>query len=232
MVGALARKTADVVVTTLTVNFERSQVIDYSTVIHAIDFGLLIKNPVKVRPNVWAYLVSFTFEVWIVIFLVALILVFNYFIQKKHFAHSKENEDLGIKNSFAVVGLAMLQMDYQITISKASLRTLHLSTWLFAYLVFAFYTADLTSRLTTLPNVASFSSLEGAIDMGFKLLLLEGAAQHLDFSSATDGAKHRIWINNIQPNPELLVQSSQEIRNKIIEGDKYAAFTHHNADPR
>ena len=238
MVGSLANREADVAVAGLSLNFERFQVIDFSSIIHQSDYGLLVKNPGNVRPNVWAFLVAFTVQVWCLIVFVVLLLALNYFVHKKLQRINIEviqagSENMGICHSIALVLLAMMQLTYPIQVSDTSLRALHLSIWLFSYLIFVFYTGDLTSRLTVLPGTVSFSSLEEAVHEGYILTLTKGAVQHVIFSSSVAGIKHKIWKDMIEPNPNLLVESTEVALELVISEDKYAKLVHNfHPDPR
>lgn len=235
MVGELMDGSADVVVTGLSLNNERARVIDYSTVIYTTEIGLLIRKPGSNQPNLWAYLFIFTLDTWMLIVAAIVVLGINYFCvnSTKIKSNRHKHEGRGIQNYIALVFLAMLQLEYPITIKNVSSRTLHLSTWFFAYLIFAFYTADLTSRLTVLPEAESFASLEEATEKGYKLILLKGANGHVIFSSAAEGTpRHKIWKEVIEPNPELLAKDRKEAMNLLLTKEKHAYFSSYTNDER
>lgn len=234
MVGEIADGSADLVVAALSLSLERAKVIDLTTVLHTTDFGLLIKRPQTNHiPNIWAYLAIFTLQAWLFIFLQIFVLSICYFLQKRLISNNVGLEEMELSNCFALVLLAMILQDYSLESRRWSTRTLQLSTWIFAYLTFAFYAADLTSRLTVTPAPESFSSLDEAIDQGYKLIILESTAMETVFRSAKVGSsRHKIWKEVIEPNPELLVKNRIAGLKLLIGGDKYAYISAYSVDPR
>ena len=162
MVGALERKEADIVVAQVSSNFERSQVADFARPLYVEFTSLVIASP-DTGPNIWAYLIIFTFEIWMIILSVCALLVFAYQLQsntlEQPLHHPDDSETWGITNSISLVALSLAQLEYPIYTAGKSVKVLHLCTCLFAYLMFTMYSADLTSRLTVLPGQASFTSL-------------------------------------------------------------------------
>lgn len=236
MVGALERKEADIVVAQLSSNFERSQVADFTRPLYVEYTGLVIANP-DAGPNIWAYLIIFTFEIWMIILSVCLLLAFAYQLQSKALLqplhHYDDSESWGITNSISLVAMSLAQLEYPIFAHGKSVKILHVCTCLYAYLLFTMYTADLTSRLTVLPGQASFTSMQEALDNDYKIVLIEGSVSEIIFSSAVPGTSyHQAWHEVIRPNPYLLTKNIKDARDLALT-DKHAYYASEpSSDPR
>ena len=61
-----------------------------------------------------------------------------------------DTEDFGLLNAFSLVTMIFLQRDYPVTVRTTPSRILYFVTCVAAFMVFAFYTAVLTSYMTAL----------------------------------------------------------------------------------
>ena len=59
-----------------------------------------------------------------------------------------DREAFGVLNSFSLVAMIFLQRDYPVTVRTTPSRILYFVTCVAAFMVFAFYTAVLTSYMT------------------------------------------------------------------------------------
>ena len=59
-----------------------------------------------------------------------------------------DTEDFGLLNAFSLVTMIFLQRDYPVTVRTTPSRILYFVTCVAAFMVFAFYTAVLTSYMT------------------------------------------------------------------------------------
>ena len=197
---------------------ERSQVIDFSMPVRTNYMGLLIPKTSGREPNFLAYLIIFTPEVWVATSLVIMALAASYLFRRKQLdsesIHKEsDSESLGLTNSLAIAIMALMQLEYPVTLEKQSTRILHLTTCGFALLIFSFYTADLTSRLTAVSSPVEFSSLDEALDLGYKILATKGTVWEEVYSLARDGTGYkRVWDEVLSQNPEYLIKDRSEGR--------------------
>ena len=91
--------------------------------------------------------------------------------------HNIDNhEKFGFCNALALNLLHICQLSYPFSKKTLTTRILFLSSCLSSFVLFCFYTADLTSLMTSGVETSSIRSFETAKDLGIKIAMMEGVA--------------------------------------------------------
>ncbi len=74
---------------------------------------------------------------------------------------------------------------------RASTKLLVMTTFALTYVVFAFYTAVLTSEMTVLPPPFTIKSLEDVIDYDYQIMVHDGDFVYQHFATSDAGSVER-----------------------------------------
>jgi hypothetical protein len=80
--------------------------------------------------------------------------------------HEGDSEEFGLLNGFALVVLLLLQIGYDVSASSASAKILILVSSALTWLLFSYYTCDLTARMTSGPPKLSIRNFQHVMDQG------------------------------------------------------------------
>ena len=230
VVGQGHRKEVDMIIAPLSLNLERSQVIDYLNPITISKSQLVLKKQVGSAFNIWGFIVIFTVRSWIYIMALSLLMAVYFFFRRKVLDETMhqalDSEEWGFSNSVGLVVVTLIQLQYPVFIKRSSLKIIYLSVCLFSYLVFEFYTADLTSRLTVIPPEVSIGTLSQALNLGYKIVVEDNTVLEIVLSTAPEGTSfHTAWNDVILPNPELQAKGFEAAEKLVLEKEKHAFFT-------
>ncbi len=155
MVGMVMDGKADMCVAPLTQTFARDEVIDFTIPLQREITTLLSPVSKGQATNFWVYMEIFPFLNWFVCVLAVLVLSGCLwaisFAGMDAFHDSRDPERFTFLNGLAVNLLFLIQMGYSVVAFSLSSRILLFASGLMAYLVFSYYTCDLTARMTSGP---------------------------------------------------------------------------------
>ena len=112
----------------------------------------------------------------------------------------------------------ILQSPEKTGLKSKSSKVLSLGIWIFSFVCFSFYTADLTSQLTAAPKNEPVASFQEALDEGYTVIIIPGGfiESHLKTSRPGSGP-YRVYHESILPNPEdSIVCSLKEAVERLL----------------
>ena len=83
-----------------------------------------------------------------------------------------DSEPFGFFNAISLNFQLLIQRDYPITKESLSTRVLFVATCISSFVLFSFYTADLTSLMTSGSSPSPIKSFKDAYDLGYDILVL------------------------------------------------------------
>ena len=85
--------------------------------------------------------------------------------------------------------LSLIQLSHPAVtvVSSLTSRIALMSMWLMSFLVFAYYTADLTSLLTVAPDGMKVDTFQDMADLGYGVVTAESSSISSRFTSSTPG---------------------------------------------
>ena len=173
LVGDLVRRSADLAACGLTRTYERSLAVDFSVGLVQDPMTLIGGTPTGESVNFTAYLGIFRDTVWVVIFVLAaalalsMLLISGLLIDERFHGDA---EKFSLMNATAVVLLSLGQMNYVLKRTRYASKTLFVFGSVFAFLIFAYYNAVLTSLMTSAPPSVKITSFSDVIEADLKVL--------------------------------------------------------------
>ena len=180
IVEELRTNRADIATCGLTISAVRESVIDFTVGVINDPITLVKLKPNGEEMNVSAYIYIFTPMAWLLIIIgifVLAICVFFVSYQLNQKMHSPEDsENFGPVNALGFVLVAMIQQDYTILKDSITSRIISLVTYLFAFLIFAYYSAFLTSLMATQDLPVEIKSFQEVLEQDLDLIMWKSSS--------------------------------------------------------
>jgi hypothetical protein len=107
--------------------------------------------------------------------------------------------------------LLLMQLDYGVVIRSLSAKILFLISGLSTYLIFTYYTSDLTARMTSGPPPVSIGSFQDVLNSGYKVMVLADTSNHIYLKTAKpDSAMSKVFKERMEGNPEAFAKTPKE----------------------
>ncbi len=242
MVRMLMDGKADMINTAFSHTKVRSAVVDFSiplgqdidTLTMAVTKGITssigavevtnILIPPGSAVNFWVYMDVFPHIVWAVI---AAMLIFSagilLAIDRSPMGplHDKsDSERFGFLNGFATAALFLMQLDYP-SVARTAEVAASTKIALFvigasAYLIFAYFSADLTAKMTHKPAGVPIRSFDDLLDTDYQVVTLESSQNHNHLLNAKNGtAMRRVYRETMHGRQKAFVNDIPEARQRL-----------------
>lgn len=241
LVGLLEEKKIDLVCAAITLVIERTLVMDFTFPVYHETFTLISQKKNEENAiNLWGYIAIFRMEAWLLIFLLLCCMAISYFFRKKVlckdiFIGAKANAE-NFVSSVSLVYFTFIQLEYPIHLRSVSTKVLYTTTCIFACIIFLFYSADLTARLTVIPTSSQIKSFAEAYEQDYSVGVLGESVTEAMMAFSIEGSGiNDVWKYIVEPNPELTVSNKKELMEHIMKSEKNLAFaeiTSFTSDPR
>ncbi len=130
--------------------------------------------------------------------------------------HGSTNDKFGVTNAVAVVLMTLGQRDYGISVRRNSSQLLFNSTCLFAFLAFSFYTADLTSLMSSVPKPLDVRSFQGVYEKELDLIVWRDTSSVDHFLMADqDSSMRKVFERGLEQPASLFAHSMDEIISRL-----------------
>ena len=128
----------------------------------------------------WAYVNIFHLSSWSCLIATIICIAVAFTIIRitgvEIFHDHNDSERFGFLNAISLNLQLLIQKDYQITKESSSTKFLFLTFCLTSFLLFSFYSADLTSLMASGSSPSFIKSFKDAYDMGYDILVLGGSS--------------------------------------------------------
>ena len=232
MVGQLSRGEMDVSTSPLTIMLERSSVIDYSIPVRQVMITLtLMRSGGKKEINFGAYAHIFSYGSWLAAGLTGLVLSVYFYIihlsKLEKFHKGNDSENFTLFNAMGLVYLAIIQLEYHFNRIKWSTRVAYVTTCLCALLIYAFYDAVLTSRMTVNPLTMPIRTFWDVIPNEYQLIVVKDSSVHDSLINSPKGsALHEIYQKTMVNNPRAFIPQDFDRAAYLLKNPKVAYFGH------
>ena len=231
LVGLLERKEIDLIGAPMAVILERSLVMDYSFLTLSETYSLISQNSNKTTaPNVWGYLIIFTMEAWLLIIACLMFIATSCLLKHRLLVEPtpivSRDTTLSFVYSISLVLVTLIQMEYPFCIRRLSSKLLYFTLCMFACIIFVYYSADLTARLTVFPSSTSIESFNDAYDLDYSVAILGGSISEVIMASGRNGSGiKKMWEDKVKPNPRLFAVSMEELIAHIMASEKNLVYS-------
>lgn len=124
----------------------------------------------------WAFVNIFHWNSWLSLIIIIFCIAMGYIMIRKleidNFHAKDDPETFGFLNAISLNILIVVQKDYSITKESLSTRILFLTFCISSFVLFSFYTADLTSLMTSGSAPSPLRSFKDVYDNGYDILML------------------------------------------------------------
>ena len=181
-IGFLQRLEVDVVSRGLGINLHRSNFIDYPLAVRRVPLTLIAKIPKGTSPNMWVYLEVFKANQWLIFGALLAVMVMGLsFIPAmigdqygKEFGTKrgsiKQYKLSSASSALSLVCLFTIQMGSHMNSKMMALRVLTFSLSILTLLLFAFYTTDITAKMTSGPSDIPIRNFEDVVSHKYKVV--------------------------------------------------------------
>ncbi|KAK2148217.1 hypothetical protein LSH36_509g01044 [Paralvinella palmiformis] len=232
MVLQLLEKKADLAVTSLTINYVREQVIDFTKPFMNLGISILFKRPREESPGLFSFLNPLAIEIWIYViaayFVVSLIMfVLARFSPYEWYNPHPCNPDNGVmeniftlSNSFWFAVGTLMQQGSDINPRAVSTRIVGGIWWFFTLIIISSYTANLAAFLTVERMV---SPIESAEDLSKQTKIaygtIQGGSTMTFFRDSRIPTYQRMWAFMENHEPSVFVKTSHEGIERVKKGN-------------
>jgi hypothetical protein len=102
--------------------------------------------------------------------------------------HEKDSEKFGILNGISLVMLIIMQIGYTVLIENFSAKILLLATCATTWIIFTYYTSDLTARMTSGPADIQIKSFPDVKEQDLKVVLMSDTSGHMFLKLSQPGS--------------------------------------------
>ena len=214
LVGILESKTGDVTFNGLTIMEERAKVMDFTFPIYSDKITLIGNNGGKGTIYIWVYMSVFTVECWFAILTFSFFLalgfsaIATFSVERLHV----DSDKFGFLNGVALTYILLFQQDYG-TLVKDRVKTkiLFYTTCLATFLLYGFYTADLTSKLSTIYSPEIIHSFSEVLPNDYQVFVQKDISYEVILSSAQPPSPlHAIYQETMKNNPEAFFKTQTD----------------------
>nr|XP_053630937.1 glutamate receptor ionotropic, kainate 5-like [Cherax quadricarinatus] len=224
LVGALQTWEADVALAGFSLTRERYQVMDFSEPIDYTGMRLYIWSNSSQHMIGWdTYILSFQWGTWLAILVLLGTMAAGFMVIVWH----QRDEDPHFSNGHNVLFIlfsCLVQQGSWVLPRTTRLQAVLCMFWLSCVILYASYTARLTSVLAVSSTSLPFSSLEEAVNTAeWRIGLLRGTST-IETLQVSQGAHYQKLYQDLARNPDLLYSSDVEGIQRVLTQRKYAVF--------
>ena len=190
--------------------------VDYLSPALRVPRVMIANRPEGSAPHMWVYLRVFSPTQWL-IYLAALVLMtiglfFITFVRGETKSmsvgsrreHCDQYELNTLSSYVALVYLYTIQMGSHTNADQAATRIITLTLSLLAFMMFVFYTTDITAEMTSGPPKIPVRTFDDIIHHDYKVVLSSSYLENILASEIPGSAKHMIYKTHVEPRDRLM----------------------------
>ena len=210
MVGMLLRNETDIC-SFLTFTPQRHNAIGYTIpTLPRVPVSLIAPRNQAPAVNLWVFIDIFPKHVWLIfgggLILLSLGFLIIQWTDVNDFHKPYDSEKFGLFNSLALPIILLMQLNYDVTLKAVSARGVFFVASLGLHIMFAYYTSDLTARMTSGPSPVPIESFQDVIDGDYKVITRPGTSNHEFLKTAAKGsAMHKFYYGFMHNDPTSFI---------------------------
>ena len=226
MVGMLIRNETDVVAAHLTITEDRSEVIDYTIPWKFSMLSLIVPVDRVHSHSFFVYMLVWEnyWLVWCLIGTGALTCAVAFYVTNCGSSQDSSNSDVpGFLHVVVISLLMLMQLTYRASTDSTAAKIAIISASLSAYLLFAYWHADITAGMTTGPRAVPIRNFRDVMDNDYRVITRPSTSNSEVLRTAREGTPMQEvwnWMKDDPSNFPLKVSEGLE----IISNDPKALF--------
>ncbi|XP_063882975.1 glutamate receptor ionotropic, delta-1-like [Scylla paramamosain] len=222
LIGAIQSQRADIALASFAITNERLRVVDFSGSVGYTGSNLYAQRNSSLEAIGWdTFVLSFHWGTWLAILMLLGIMSTGLWIIVRHQTNEDDHFTKG-SNIVFILFSCLVQQGSWILPTTGRVQAVLWLFWVTSVVLYASYTAILTSFLTVSTVTPPFTSLEEAVDVpGWKIGLLRGTAVPKIFQRSKKPSYHKVY-ERLQSDPNLYCESRKEGMDRMIMDSKFA----------
>ncbi|XP_029664955.1 glutamate receptor ionotropic, kainate 2-like [Formica exsecta] len=232
IVRELMEKRADLAVASMTINYARESVIDFTKPFMNLGIGILFKVPSSQPTRLFSFMNPLAIEIWLYVLAAYMLVSFTLFVMARFSPYEWNNphpclaesdvveNQFSVSNSFWFITGTFLRQGSGLNPKATSTRIVGGIWWFFTLIIISSYTANLAAFLTVERMI---TPIENAADLAEQTEIpygtLEGGSTKTFFRDSKIGIYQKMWRFMESKTPSVFVQSYEEGIKRVLEGD-------------
>ncbi|KAL7047464.1 hypothetical protein ACKWTF_002925 [Chironomus riparius] len=230
MVGVLMKHKADLAVASMTINYARESVIDFSKPFMNLGISILFKIPETQETKLFSFLNPLAMNIWFLVFFAYCLVSLTVWLVARFSEWSiasKCNSNSGlyennftISNSFWFVIGTLMQQGSDLNPKATSTRIVGCSWWFFSLIIISSYTANLAAFLTVermITPIENAEDLAGQTEISYGTL--ESGSTMTFFRDSMIETYKKMWRFMENKKPSVFVHTYEEGIRRVLEGN-------------
>ncbi|KAK6633919.1 hypothetical protein RUM44_004526 [Polyplax serrata] len=232
IVRELMDKKADLAVASITINYARESVIDFTKPFMNLGIGILFKVPTSQPTRLFSFMNPLAVEIWIYVLAAYMLVSFTLFVMARFSPYEWQNphpcqidsdiveNQFSVSNSFWFITGTFLRQGSGLNPKATSTRIVGGIWWFFTLIIISSYTANLAAFLTVERMI---TPIENAADLAEQTEIsygtLEGGSTMTFFRDSKIGIYQKMWTFMDSKRPSVFVSSYEEGVKRVLEGN-------------
>ncbi|XP_044594066.1 glutamate receptor ionotropic, kainate 2 isoform X9 [Cotesia glomerata] len=232
IVRELMEKRADLAVASMTINYARESVIDFTKPFMNLGIGILFKVPSSQPTRLFSFMNPLAVEIWLYVLAAYMLVSFTLFVMARFSPYEWNNphpclaesdvieNQFNVSNSFWFITGTFLRQGSGLNPKATSTRIVGGIWWFFTLIIISSYTANLAAFLTVERMI---TPIENAADLAEQTEIsygtLEGGSTMTFFRDSKIGIYQKMWRFMEAKRSSLFVSSYEEGIKRVLEGN-------------
>uniref|UniRef100_A0A1B6EA31 Glutamate receptor ionotropic, kainate 2 n=1 Tax=Clastoptera arizonana TaxID=38151 RepID=A0A1B6EA31_9HEMI len=232
IVRELMEKRADLAVASMTINYARESVIDFTKPFMNLGIGILFKVPTSQPTRLFSFMNPLAVEIWLYVLAAYLLVSFTLFVMARFSPYEWNNphpclaesdvveNQFSVSNSFWFITGTFLRQGSGLNPKATSTRIVGGIWWFFTLIIISSYTANLAAFLTVERMI---TPIENAADLSEQTEIsygtLEGGSTMTFFRDSKIGIYQKMWRYMESKRPSVFVSTYEEGVKRVLEGN-------------
>ncbi|KAF5284017.1 hypothetical protein FQR65_LT13624 [Abscondita terminalis] len=232
IVKELKEKRADLAVASMTINYARESVIDFTKPFMNLGIGILFKVPTSQPTRLFSFMNPLAIEIWLYVLAAYMLVSFTLFVMARfspyewnnpHPCHQDSDvveNQFSVSNSFWFITGTFLRQGSGLNPKATSTRIVGGIWWFFTLIIISSYTANLAAFLTVERMI---TPIETAQDLAEQTEIsygtLEGGSTMTFFRDSKIEIYQKMWRIMESRTPSVFVSSYEDGIQKVLESN-------------
>ncbi|XP_055858129.1 glutamate receptor ionotropic, kainate 2 isoform X1 [Episyrphus balteatus] len=232
IVRELMERRADLAVASMTINYARESVIDFTKPFMNLGIGILFKVPTSQPTRLFSFMNPLAVEIWLYVLAAYLLVSFTLFVMARFSPYEWNNphpclkesdiveNQFSVSNSFWFITGTFLRQGSGLNPKATSTRIVGGIWWFFTLIIISSYTANLAAFLTVermITPIESAADLAEQTDISYGTL--EGGSTMTFFRDSKIGIYQKMWRYMESRKPSVFVKTYEEGIKRVLDGN-------------
>ncbi|KAK3923821.1 Glutamate receptor ionotropic, kainate 1 [Frankliniella fusca] len=222
----LADQKADLAVGSMTINYARESVIDFTKPFMNLGISILFKVPTSQPTRLFSFMNPLSVHVWMLVVLAYILVSLTMYITARFSPYEWRGPLESVANHFSIVNCfwfaigTLMQQGSDLNPRAASTRIVGGIWWFFTLIIIASYTANLAAFLTVermITPIENAEDLAGQTDIAYGTL--EGGSTMTFFRDSMIETYKKMWRFMENKKPSVFVSTYEEGIQRVLQGN-------------